>query len=147
MATAAIIESGWYQWSRSDESLWYVFDDRQMYRPGETARIKGWVRRLTVSGDAQLAAVASDATITYQANDWYGNEIGTGTVDVNALGGFDFDIDIPAGANLGQAWINLTLNRAGFAGQLRAHDRDPGVPATRVRGHDPSRVGGPLHRR
>jgi hypothetical protein len=113
---SAIIESGWYQWSRSDESLWYVFDDRQMYRPGETARIKGWVRRLTVSDDAQLAAVASDATVTYQVSDWYGNDIGTGTIDVNALGGFDFDIDIPAGANLGQAWINLTLNRAGFQG-------------------------------
>ncbi|MGA9596317.1 MAG: MG2 domain-containing protein, partial [Acidimicrobiia bacterium] len=105
---SAIVESGWQQWSRTDESLWYVFDDRQMYRPGETARIKGWVRRLTTSDDAQLAAVTPGAKITYQATDWYGNEIATGTAEVNVLGGFDFDIDIPAGANLGQASINLT---------------------------------------
>jgi uncharacterized protein YfaS (alpha-2-macroglobulin family) len=104
----ALIEANWNRHSPRDESLWYVFDDRQMYRPGETARIKGWVRRLTTSDDAQLAPVASGATITYQANDWYGNEIGSGTVEVNALGGFDFEVDIPAGANLGQAWIGLS---------------------------------------
>ena len=44
------------QQDQSDQSVWYVFDDRQMYRPGETAHIKGWVRTLTVSDDAQLAA-------------------------------------------------------------------------------------------
>ncbi|MCP3939448.1 MAG: hypothetical protein GY708_29225, partial [Actinomycetia bacterium] len=76
------------QQNQTDQSVWYVFDDRQMYRPGETAHIKGWVRRLTVSDDAQLAAVHNSAA-TYQAHDWYGNEIGSGTVDLSALGGFD----------------------------------------------------------
>ncbi|NNL97936.1 MAG: hypothetical protein HKO63_07005, partial [Acidimicrobiia bacterium] len=106
---SAILDSDWYQRSRSDQSLWYVFDDRQMYRPGETAHFKGWVRRLTVSDDAQLARVGDDAAVTYQVNDWYGNDIGTGTVDLNALGGFDFAIEIPAGANLGNAWVNLSV--------------------------------------
>jgi hypothetical protein len=146
---SAIIESGWYQWARSDEALWYVFDDRQMYRPGETARIKGWVRRLTVSDDAQLAAVASNATITYQANDWYGNEIGTGTAAVNALGGFDLDIDIPAGANLGEAWIDLTLNGAGVQGsyghtiQIQEFRRPEFEVTTRPESAGPYIVGDP----
>ena len=52
---SALIEANWNRHSARDQSLWYVFDDRQMYRPGETARIKGWVRRLTTSDDAQLA--------------------------------------------------------------------------------------------
>ena len=28
-----------------DQARWYVFDDRQVYKPGETMRVKGWVRR------------------------------------------------------------------------------------------------------
>jgi uncharacterized protein YfaS (alpha-2-macroglobulin family) len=109
---SALIDSNWERNTWFDQSVWYVFDDRQMYRPGETAHFKGWVRRLTLSEDAQLAAVADNATIEYQVNDWYGNEIGSGKLDLNALGGFDFEVDIPAGANLGQAWINFTLDGA-----------------------------------
>jgi len=112
----ALIDSGWQEWSRHDETLWYVFDDRQTYRPGETAHIKGWVRRLTVSDDAQLGAVADGATVLYRAYDWYGNEIGDGTADVSMLGGFDFTFDIPAGANLGQAWVQLSLDGSGLSG-------------------------------
>jgi alpha-2-macroglobulin len=29
----------------ADEIRWYVFDDRQMYRPGEEVHLKGWLRR------------------------------------------------------------------------------------------------------
>ena len=32
-----------------------MFDDRGIYRPGETVRLTGWVRRFTSSTDAQLA--------------------------------------------------------------------------------------------
>ncbi len=109
---SALLDSTWHWHEPSDQSLWYVFDDRQMYRPGETAHFKGWVRRLTTSDDAQLAAVGPDASVSYQAHDWYGNEIATGKVALNALGGFDFEVEIPAGANLGQAAVNLTLKRA-----------------------------------
>jgi hypothetical protein len=117
---SAILDSSWHRSDRSDRSVWYVFDDRKMYRPGETASFKGWVRRLTLSDDAQLAAVGDNARINYRAGDWYGNEIGSGTVDLNSLGGFDFQIEIPAGANLGQAWIDLSL--AGVSGLENGHN-------------------------
>ncbi len=119
---SAIVESIGNRYSQSDQSLWYVFDDRQMYRPGETAHIKGWVRKLTLSDDAQLAAVASGATISYQATDWYGNEIGSGTVEVSALGGFDFEVKIPAGANLGQAWISLSSGGNGHSHSIQIQE-------------------------
>ncbi len=83
-----------------------------MYRPGETARFKGWVRRLSLSDDAQLETVSANASVRYAVSDWYGNEIGTGSVDLNALGGFDFAVDIPAGANLGNARVDLSVTRA-----------------------------------
>ncbi len=117
---SALLDGRWHRSSVSDQSVWYVFDDRQMYRPGETARFKGWVRRLTLSQDAQLAAVPDGATASYTVNDSFGNEIGTGTVDLNALGGFDLEVPIPDGANLGHAWVSFTLN--GVTGIDRRHD-------------------------
>jgi uncharacterized protein YfaS (alpha-2-macroglobulin family) len=143
---SAIIDSTLHRHSPTDQSLWYVFDDRQMYRPGETARIKGWVRRLTVSEDAQLAAIARGAKVNYQASDWYGNEIGSGTVDINALGGFDFEIDIPAGANLGQAWIELSAGSGGrhtHTLQIQEFRRPEFEVATRAESEGPYLVAEP----
>ena len=37
-----------------DRTIWYVTDDRGMYRPGETVHLKGWVRNLDVRGDGDL---------------------------------------------------------------------------------------------
>ncbi|MBT8202767.1 MAG: hypothetical protein HKN74_00455 [Acidimicrobiia bacterium] len=118
---STIFDSDWYRSDQTDQSVWYVFDDRQMYRPGETARFKGWVRRLTTSADAQLAEVAANASVGYQVNDWFGNEIGSGSVDLNALGGFDFAVEIPPGANLGQAWVNLSLDGASNLQRSHSH--------------------------
>ncbi|HAP74685.1 MAG TPA: hypothetical protein DCR14_01210, partial [Acidimicrobiaceae bacterium] len=93
----------------SDSMRWYVFDDRQVYRPGETMRVKGWVRRLDLSGDASLGLPADGATVTYTVNDSYGVELATGTVELGALGGFDLEIAIPDTANLGGAGVSLEL--------------------------------------
>ena len=41
-------------WTRNparDELRWYVFDDRQMYRPGEEVHVKGWLRRIGARAD------------------------------------------------------------------------------------------------
>jgi uncharacterized protein YfaS (alpha-2-macroglobulin family) len=103
---------GWKASETSDESRWYIFDDRGIYRPGETARITGWVRRLARTEDAQLALYDSDVTVTYQAWDPQGNQIGSGTVDLNALGGFNLTIDVPEGSNLGPASIDFQLDGA-----------------------------------
>ena len=42
-------ESGWNGWRRRDvtaQARYYVFDDRKIYRPGETVSVKGWLRLL-----------------------------------------------------------------------------------------------------
>jgi uncharacterized protein YfaS (alpha-2-macroglobulin family) len=99
-------------WSVSppaDSLRWYVFDDRQMYRPGEEIHIKGWLRRIggKQDGDVQLVG-ASLSSVNYQITDPFGNELGNGQVDVNTLGGFDFAFTIPQATNLGAAQIYLT---------------------------------------
>ena len=102
-------ESGWGPGSPSDSLRWAVFDDRQMYRPGEEVHIKGWLRRVGAkqSGDVSLVGDAV-SSVTYQLTDNQGNSIGTGQAKVNALGGFDFAFSLPQTVNLGYAQVNLS---------------------------------------
>ena len=119
---SAILPLQAYRQDLRDESRWYVFDDRQVYRPGETMRVKGWVRRLTLSGDAQLKAIDPDATVGYVVNDSYGNELLQGTANLGALGGFDLELQLPDTANLGAASLMLTLNgESGLEGTSTWH--------------------------
>lgn len=98
---------GWERQARTNEGRWYVFDDRGVYRPGETARIAGWVRRLDWADDARLELYGDQMTIDYTVTDAQGAELASGSVDTNALGGFNFAVDLSPGANLGQAWVEL----------------------------------------
>lgn len=112
----AFLPAGWYEgWTaseRSDEGRWYVFDDRGIYRPGETVRLTGWLRKFAWSTDMQLALYDDAITVRYDAWDAQGNELANGTVDLNALGGFNLSIDLPEGANLGQAWVEFRAQGA-----------------------------------
>jgi alpha-2-macroglobulin len=114
-ADTALLPDGFYgeTWQRQpldDRPIWYVFDDRQVYKPGETVSIKGWVRRLTSSSDSQLELLAQGAKLDYTANDSQGNVLASGQVDVNPLGGFDFTFEVPADANLGYSYVQLGLS-------------------------------------
>lgn len=98
--------------ARTDVARWHVLDDRGLYRPGETAHVKGWVRRLTLSADARLAPIDDGATVAWTAHDAFGNEIATGVAPVNRLGGFDLAVEIPVEASLGEGWLQLRLDGA-----------------------------------
>ena len=105
----AVLQVQSYRMDKADEGRWYVFDDRQVYRPGETMRVKGWVRRLALSDDAQLVALNPGASVRYVVNDSYGNELLQGDAQLGALGGFDLELLLPDTANVGPASLSLTL--------------------------------------
>ncbi|MEN8171614.1 MAG: alpha-2-macroglobulin family protein, partial [Chloroflexota bacterium] len=88
-----------------------VFDDRQMYRPGEEVHIKGWLRNIGggQTGDISLVGKSVSA-VNYQLFGPQGNEISTGSIAVNALGGFDFMLSLPENANLGYAQLQITAD-------------------------------------
>lgn len=115
--TALLPHRGWSSAVRQDQLRWYVIDDRAIYRPGETVSMKGWVRRLTLSDDAQLELLGTDTSVRYTVFDPQGAEIDTGTVTVNALGGFDLEVDLPEGANLGWGEINFTMVNGGVGSE------------------------------
>ena len=111
---SALLPAGYYggTWQAQDigeQSVWYVVDDRGVYRPGETVSVKGWIRRLTADGDARLRVPPGGASVDYAVHDSQGNEIATGTAALNPLGGFDLRFDVPAGANQGYASVDFTM--------------------------------------
>ncbi|MFT3894350.1 MAG: hypothetical protein QM730_22185 [Anaerolineales bacterium] len=111
---------GWYgdYWNPFqvyDFLRWYVYDDRQMYKPGEEVHIKGWLQLIGArqNGDVGLAGDRL-RTIDYQITDATGNAITNGQAEVNTAGGFDFAFKIPDVINLGTAQITFNV-----AGELR----------------------------
>ncbi|MEZ4735145.1 MAG: alpha-2-macroglobulin family protein [Caldilineaceae bacterium] len=102
-------DGGWMQSSVQDELRWYLFDDRQMYRPGEEVHVKGWLRRIGAkqTGDVSLLG-DSNVSVQYTVSDPQGNQLADGVLEVTALGGFDFAFTLPENANLGYASIYLS---------------------------------------
>ncbi|MFT5204552.1 MAG: hypothetical protein ACI9C1_003963, partial [Candidatus Aldehydirespiratoraceae bacterium] len=103
----ALLRASGSAWTPGNQPLWHVVDDRALYRPGETASVKGWLRMLNTSDDATIEMVSPGESITYLVRDGIGTEIGSGEAVLSDLGGFDFEIDIPLGANLGNAQVEL----------------------------------------
>ena len=101
-------ESSWTPRSLQDELRWYVWDDRQMYKPGEKVYLKGWMRRIGSDESGDVTLVGNQVSqVSYQVIGSQGNELASGQVDLNALGGFDFHFTLPENANLGYTQINL----------------------------------------
>ena len=100
-----------------DQTIWYTADDRGMYRPGETLHLKGWARNLDVSGDGDLEFLPSGTLITYTAYGPFRNELGSGEVRTDDLGGFDLALELKMGANLGRSRIEF--RHAGGGGNDR----------------------------
>ena len=106
-------------WIKSDPGLglrWHIFDDRSMYRPGETVRLKGWIRSVGLGVGGDISAAPSNLkSVRYEVKDSRGQVIGSGTASVNALGGFDTAIELPKTPNLGYA--RATFQPVGASGQ------------------------------
>jgi uncharacterized protein YfaS (alpha-2-macroglobulin family) len=89
-----------------DAPIWYVTDDRKLYKPGETVSIKGWLRleEHQPRGGIKFPGVKS---LHYQLYDSRNNQILKGSAELGDLGGFDFRLDLPKNMNLGGARLDL----------------------------------------
>ena len=104
---------GWARWTRTDRgrgAAWYVVTDRNLYRPGETVRFKGWLRVIDQGegGSVSLAGNGAGEAVEWEAFDPRRASIARGTSAVTGLGGFDGRFTVPEGTNLGGARISLT---------------------------------------
>ncbi len=99
--------SDWQARSQQDTTLWYVASDRNLYKPGEEAKFKGWIRRMQHTPEGDVVPAIRTSKVKYTIYDGHHAEIGKGEADVNSLGGFDFSIKLPPQCNTGQAQITL----------------------------------------
>ena len=84
---------------------WFMFDDRQIYRPGETINVKGWVRLFDANTGA--LTIGKSRTTSYVMTDANGIELAKGSANIGALGGFDIRVPIPETANVGPAYLQF----------------------------------------
>jgi alpha-2-macroglobulin len=117
-------------WSGSfePESLrWFVFDDRKIYRPGETVSIKGYLRRVA-GGKLSDVGELGDAVraLSYVLKDPLGNEIARGKADLNIFGAFDFRLKMPETVNLGNETLyfsaDTSLENRSFTHQFQVEE-------------------------
>ncbi len=114
--------SNWYLPQTSDQLRWYVVDDRQMYKPGETVRIKGWTRLIESGLKGDVALVPGATKVRFEVTESRGNKFAEGTATVSKTGGFDFEIKIPDGVNLGYAYVNLELEGVRSDNRFHQHN-------------------------
>ena len=100
--------------------LWYVADDRKLYRPGEKIAVKGWLRDYSRKDNGQLSlltdsetksqnASGTDKTIEYTFLDAQNQEIGKGETKISGIDGFDIEFTLPLEMNLGHSYLKLKL--------------------------------------
>jgi uncharacterized protein YfaS (alpha-2-macroglobulin family) len=69
----------WYHKPQTDELRWYVFDDRQIYRPGEEVHFKGWLRRIGAGKSGDVGSLNGAVNrIGWVLKDEQGNEVAKG---------------------------------------------------------------------
>ena len=114
--------SNWKQWAHRDRIRWYVFDDRKMYKPGQTVRVKGWARLLNLGRNGGLRNLPQvSKLLEYTAYGPRGNKLFTGKAEISPLGGFDFKYKLPDNVNLGTGNVRLTIKGVTARGLSHYH--------------------------
>ncbi len=95
--------------------VWYVFDDRALYRPDEDVHIKGWIRNIRggPSGDVSKPDL-SDKSVIYEVFDGRNNSIGKGSAVLDDAYGFDLAFHLPKTANIGGGRVQFYLSNDSF---------------------------------
>jgi alpha-2-macroglobulin len=85
---------------------YFVFDDRNLYRPKEKARFKGWVRWVGPRQGVSLLST-SIKSLPFVVKDSRGNKVASGHAGLGPTGGFDINIPLPDTMNLGYAKLTI----------------------------------------
>lgn len=96
------------EWQVGPQGLWFVFDDRGLYRPGEEVHLKGWLRQQGAGPQGDLGKVDPSAeAVSYKLADAAGNSIAEGQWPLGPAGGFSGVIRLPADVAVGPAGMEL----------------------------------------
>lgn len=112
---------GWGPNPPAEQAGWYVFDDKQLYKPGETVHLRGWVRRTPTGKRGDVQALGGDVTLDWTMESSMGNTLGTGKVKLSGLGGFTLDVPLPKTPDLGTATFRFTASGTNVVNPWWAH--------------------------
>ncbi len=143
--TAILPDTG-YDWSKRSSTVntsWFVTDDRTLYRPGEQVSLKGWLRTVGMKKGGDVSGPdPALKTVSFTVLDARGNQIGKGSVPIDAFGGFDAKFVLPKTPNLGHARVVMTAGQQSYAHQLRIEEfRRPEFEVTATASQGPFFVG------
>lgn len=93
-------------WGGESETSIHLFTERPLYRPGETAFVKGIVRLMDDQERWQLPAAGQQLRLTL--NDPRGREVHRSDHELGAFGTFDTEVELPTG-NLGSYHLAAVL--------------------------------------
>ncbi|MCB9792759.1 MAG: hypothetical protein H6741_08510 [Alphaproteobacteria bacterium] len=104
----------WTQSQPVPQLRWFVFDDRKLYRPGETVKVKGWLRRFDPTPTGDIGGLDGQVTgLRYEVYDSRGQRLSEGKAEVSEAGGFDLSLELPGTPNLGNASLRLYAEGGG----------------------------------
>ncbi|WAS91057.1 Ig-like domain-containing alpha-2-macroglobulin family protein [Nannocystis punicea] len=113
--------SGWSAYQPGEDYRFYVAEDRGLYKPGETAKVKGWVRSVG-GGERGDIGLTSAKSVTYRLYDPRGSEVRKGEVPVNAAGGFELTLGLPSNMNTGQASLQIQADSRTYYHTLKVEE-------------------------
>lgn len=100
---------GWSRRALPERARWFIFDDRGLYKAGETAHIKAYVRQWTRGPRGALTNPAqAGSAIAWTLDDPRGNKVAEGKAQLSALGTLDFTVALPKDTNLGYHRLRLS---------------------------------------
>lgn len=105
--------------SKQDRTFGMIFTDRGVYRPGDSVRVKGIVRREMRTGNAVVAGQTLRATLTSPN----GDVLDERSVTTTPFGTFAFDTRVPASGGLGS--YRLALKDASTYGSFEVAEYRP----------------------
>ncbi|MBK9619583.1 MAG: hypothetical protein IPO31_10440 [Candidatus Obscuribacter sp.] len=87
---------------------WYAVSDRNLYKPGETVKIKGWLRAIGSSGSGSGPLTLPQLkSISYKLLTANYILLLEGQASVDSMGGFAFDVPLPTDLDLGSCMVML----------------------------------------
>lgn len=93
---------------------WLIFDDRGMYKPGESAHFEGIVRPFLARPGKGLMPFEGGGSIAWTLRDAQGANIATGDTPLSESGSFHIEVeDLGESPNLGMARLELTTTWQG----------------------------------
>ncbi len=105
----AQVAAGSHLLRRNKNIIFSIFDDRGLYRPGETVSVKGWLRSVEYAPQANVQLASNLKRVDWQLNDPRGASIAKGSTSLSSCGGFDFQVVLPENINLGEVSLSLSL--------------------------------------